>query len=163
MRRLVRSTGEELGEGLRILVGKPGLDGHSNGAEQVAVRARDAGFEVVYQGIRLTPDEIVAAAVAEDVHLVGLSILSGSHLELVPEVLRGLRAAGAGDVPVIVGGIIPERDAATLREAGVAMVFTPKDFGLDDIMAQLVGVIRRARGLAPLEPAPARPAAVSQP
>ncbi|WP_246069830.1 protein meaA [Humibacillus xanthopallidus] len=155
VRDLVARTGEELGEKLRILVGKPGLDGHSNGAEQVAVRARDAGFEVVYQGIRLTPEQIVAAAVAEDVHLVGLSILSGSHMELVPEVLRGLREAGAGDVPVIVGGIIPEGDAAALRAAGVAMVFTPKDFGLNDIMSELVGVIRRSRGLADLEVAPA--------
>ncbi|MBC9821629.1 protein meaA [Terrabacter sp. MAHUQ-38] len=155
VRRLVARTGEELGEKLRVLVGKPGLDGHSNGAEQVAVRARDAGFEVVYQGIRLTPEQIVAAAVAEDVHLVGLSILSGSHMELVPEVLRGLEEAGAGDVPVIVGGIIPESDAAALRAAGVAMVFTPKDFGLNDIMGEMVGVIRSARGLAPLETAPA--------
>ena len=155
VRELVARTGEELGEKLRILVGKPGLDGHSNGAEQVAVRARDAGFEVVYQGIRLTPEQIVAAAVAEDVHLVGISILSGSHMELVPEVLRGLREAGAGDVPVIVGGIIPESDAAALRAAGVAMVFTPKDFGLNDIMGEMVGVIRAARGLAPLESAPA--------
>ena len=155
VRDQVARTGADLGEKLRILVGKPGLDGHSNGAEQVAVRARDAGFEVVYQGIRLTPEQIVAAAVAEDVHLVGLSILSGSHMELVPDVLRGLREAGAGDVPVIVGGIIPERDAAALRDAGVAMVFTPKDFGLNDIMGELVGVIRRARGLADLEVAPA--------
>lgn len=152
---VVARTGDELGEKLRILVGKPGLDGHSNGAEQVAVRARDAGFEVVYQGIRLTPKQIVAAAVAEDVHLVGLSILSGSHMELVPEVLRGLREAGAGDVPVIVGGIIPESDAAALRAAGVAMVFTPKDFGLNDIMAEMVGVIRAARGLPFLEATPA--------
>ncbi len=113
------------------------------------------GFEVVYQGIRLTPEQIVAAAVAEDVHLVGLSILSGSHMELVPDVLRGLREAGAGDVPVIVGGIIPESDAAALRAAGVAMVFTPKDFGLNEIMGELVGVIRRSRGLADLEAAPA--------
>lgn len=155
VRDLVARTGDELGEKLRILVGKPGLDGHSNGAEQVAVRARDAGFEVVYQGIRLTPGQIVAAAVAEDVHLVGLSILSGSHMELVPEVLRGLREAGAGDVPVIVGGIIPESDAAALRAAGVAMVFTPKDFGLNDIMAEIVGVIRTARGLPVLEATPA--------
>jgi (2R)-ethylmalonyl-CoA mutase len=154
VRATVARTGEQLGEKLRILVGKPGLDGHSNGAEQVAVRARDAGFEVVYQGIRLTPEQIVAAAVAEDVHLVGLSILSGSHMELVPEVLRGLEAAGAGDVPVIVGGIIPESDAAALRAAGVAMVFTPKDFGLNDIMGEMVGVIRTARGLAPLEVVP---------
>jgi (2R)-ethylmalonyl-CoA mutase len=153
VRRLVARTGEELGEKLRILVGKPGLDGHSNGAEQVAVRARDAGFEVVYQGIRLTPEQIVAAAVAEDVHLVGLSILSGSHMELVPEVLGGLEAAGAGDVPVVVGGIIPESDATALRAAGVAMVFTPKDFGLNEIMSEMVGVIRAARGLAPVEAA----------
>ncbi len=153
VRDLVARTGDDLGEKLRILVGKPGLDGHSNGAEQVAVRARDAGFEVVYQGIRLTPEQIVSAAVAEDVHLVGLSILSGSHMELVPEVLRGLEAAGAADLPVIVGGIIPESDAAALKAAGVAMVFTPKDFGLNDIMGEMVGVIRAARGLAPLETA----------
>ncbi len=118
VRDKVRTTGEELGGRLRLLVGKPGLDGHSNGAEQVAVRARDAGFEVIYQGIRLTPDQIVAAAVAEDVHCVGLSILSGSHMELVPDVLDGLRAAGLEDVPVIVGGIIPESDGRRLRRAG---------------------------------------------
>ena len=147
VREDVRRTGEELGGRLRLLVGKPGLDGHSNGAEQVAVRARDAGFEVVYQGIRLTPDEIVAAAVAEDVHLVGLSILSASHLELVPEVLRGLREAGSGEVPVVVGGIIPESDAATLLAQGVSAVFTPKDFGLNDIMVRFVQVIRASRGL----------------
>ena len=132
---------------LRLLVGKPGLDGHSNGAEQMAVRARDAGFEVVYQGIRLTPAEIVAAAVAEDVHCVGLSILSGSHLSLVPDVLDGLRAAGAADVPVVVGGIIPEADAAVLRRLGVAAVFTPKDFAITDIMGAFVHVIRAAHGL----------------
>lgn len=147
VRQLVADTGAELGEKLRVLVGKPGLDGHSNGAEQVAVRARDAGFEVVYQGIRLTPEQIVGAAVAEDVHLVGLSILSGSHMELVPEVLERMREAGAGDVPVIVGGIIPEADAARLKELGVAEVFTPKDFGLNDIMARFVDVIRASRGL----------------
>ena len=105
-------TADELGVGkLRLLVGKPGLDGHSNGAEQIAVRARDAGFEVVYQGIRLTPEQIVSAALAEDVHCVGLSILSGSHAELVPDVLDRLREAGAADIPVIVGGIIPNADA----------------------------------------------------
>ncbi|MGL4178558.1 MAG: protein meaA [Dermatophilaceae bacterium] len=147
VRDAVSRTGAELGERLRVLVGKPGLDGHSNGAEQVAVRARDAGFEVVYQGIRLTPEQIAAAAVAEDVHLVGLSILSGSHMELVPDVLDRLRAAGAGDVPVVVGGIIPESDAARLRELGVAAVFTPKDVGLNDIMARFVDVIRTSRGL----------------
>ncbi|OFE14658.1 protein meaA [Humibacillus sp. DSM 29435] len=151
VRDAVRRTEHELGERLRLLVGKPGLDGHSNGAEQVAVRARDAGFEVIYQGIRLTPEQIVAAAVAEDVHLVGLSILSGSHLELVPAVLRGLAEAGAADVPVVVGGIIPEPDAAALRAAGVAMVFTPKHFGLTEIMGQLVEVVRASRGLDPLE------------
>ena len=148
VRERVRATGQELGSRLRLLVGKPGLDGHSNGAEQVAVRARDAGFEVIYQGIRLTPDEIVAAAVAEDVHCVGLSILSGSHMELVPHVLDGLKAAGAGEVPVIVGGIIPERDAEALRDLGVAAVFTPKDFGLTQIMGGIVDAIRTSRGLA---------------
>ncbi len=147
VREEVRRTGEELGGRLRLLVGKPGLDGHSNGAEQVAVRARDAGFEVVYQGIRLTPEQIVAAAVAEDVHCVGLSILSGSHMELVPAVLEGLRDAGVGDVPVIVGGIIPSGDAVRLKELGVAAVFTPKDFGLTEIMGGIVEAIRRAHGL----------------
>ncbi len=143
----VRRTGEELGGRLRLLVGKPGLDGHSNGAEQVAVRARDAGFEVVYQGIRLTPEQIVSAAVAEDVHCVGISILSGSHMELVPAVLDGMREQGLGDVPVIVGGIIPSGDAGRLRELGVAAVFTPKDFGLTEIMAGVVEAIRTANGL----------------
>ncbi len=147
VREQVRATGVELGTRLRLLVGKPGLDGHSNGAEQVAVRARDAGFEVIYQGIRLTPEQIVAAAVAEDVHCVGLSILSGSHMQLVPRVLDGLRAAGAGDLPVIVGGIIPESDAEALRALGVAAVFTPKDFGLTQIMGGIVDVIRTSRGL----------------
>ena len=147
VRERVRQTGEELGGRLRLLVGKPGLDGHSNGAEQVAVRARDAGFEVVYQGIRLTPEQIVAAAVAEDVHCVGLSILSGSHMELVPDVLDGLREQGLGDVPVIVGGIIPSADAARLKEMGVAAVFTPKDFGLTEIMAGILEAIRKAHQL----------------
>ncbi|MCR1781770.1 protein meaA [Nocardioides carbamazepini] len=147
VREAVRTTGEELGGRLRLLVGKPGLDGHSNGAEQVAVRARDAGFEVIYQGIRLTPEQIVAAAVAEDVHCVGLSILSGSHMELVPAVLDGLAAAGMGDVPVIVGGIIPESDGKALVELGVAAVYTPKDFGLTEIMGGIVQVIRKANGL----------------
>ncbi|MEV7431157.1 protein meaA [Nocardioides sp. NPDC092400] len=148
VRERVQATGEELGGRLRLLVGKPGLDGHSNGAEQVAVRARDAGFEVIYQGIRLTPEQIVSAAVAEDVHCVGLSILSGSHMELVPAVLEGLREAGMGDVPVIVGGIIPDSDGRRLVEQGVAAVYTPKDFGLTEIMGGIVDVIRRANGLA---------------
>jgi ethylmalonyl-CoA mutase len=147
VRRRVEETGNEIGGRLRLLVGKPGLDGHSNGAEQVAVRARDAGFEVVYQGIRLTPDQIVAAAVAEDVHCVGLSILSGSHLELVPAVLVGLEQAGLGDVPVIVGGIIPDADARRLIDAGVAAVYTPKDFGLNQIVGGIVEVIREAHDL----------------
>ncbi|HEU4489647.1 MAG TPA: protein meaA, partial [Jiangellales bacterium] len=150
VRAAVRRTGEELGGGrLRLLVGKPGLDGHSNGAEQVAVRARDAGFEVVYQGIRLTPAQIVAAAVQEDVHCVGLSVLSGSHMQLVPAVLRGLRDAGLSDVPVVLGGIVPAEDAAELHAMGVAEVFTPKDFGLTEIMARIVEAIRSAHGLAP--------------
>jgi (2R)-ethylmalonyl-CoA mutase len=148
VRERVAATADALGLArLRMLVGKPGLDGHSNGAEQIAVRARDAGFEVVYQGIRLTPAQIVAAAVAEDVNLVGLSVLSGSHLAAVPAVLDGLRAAGLADVPVVVGGIIPAADEATLREAGVARVFTPKDFALTGIVDDLVTVVREAAGL----------------
>ncbi|MBO8187032.1 protein meaA [Streptomyces spirodelae] len=149
VRRHVERTAIELGVGkLRLLVGKPGLDGHSNGAEQIAVRARDAGFEVVYQGIRLTPEEIVSAALAEDVHCVGLSILSGSHAELVPDVLERMREAGASDVPVIVGGIIPSADARALREAGVAAVFTPKDFGITRIIGRIVDEIRTQHKLA---------------
>ncbi len=147
VRQLVKQTGEEMGTHLRFLVGKPGLDGHSNGAEQVAVRARDAGFEVIYQGIRLTAAEIVAAAVAEDVHVVGLSILSGSHMELVPQILKGLADAGIDSVPVIVGGIIPDSDARKLKDMGVAAVFTPKDFGLNAIMTDVVAQIRKANGL----------------
>ena len=143
----VRATAVELGTArLRMLVGKPGLDGHSNGAEQIAMRARDAGFEVVYQGIRLTPAQIVAAAVEEDVDIVGLSVLSGSHLAAVPAVLDGLREAGS-KVPVVVGGIIPDRDAASLRAAGVARVFTPKDFALTEIVSELVTVVRESNGL----------------
>lgn len=146
----VKATGGEIGQRLRMLVGKPGLDGHSNGAEQIAVRARDAGFEVIYQGIRLTPAQIVAAAVAEDVQVVGLSILSGSHMELVPDVVRGLTEAGLDDVPVVVGGIIPDADAAALRAEGVAAVFTPKDYDSTTIMGQIVEAIRAAKGLGPV-------------
>jgi ethylmalonyl-CoA mutase len=144
VRERVRAAGEEIGSKLRMLVGKPGLDGHSNGAEQVAVRARDVGFEVVYQGIRLTPSQIVAAAVQEGVHVVGLSVLSGSHLEVVPAVVDGLRAAGADDVPVVVGGIIPPEDAAVLRERGVAAVFTPKDYRLTEMMGGIVDLVLAA-------------------
>ncbi|WP_181764728.1 protein meaA [Streptomyces albidus (ex Kaewkla and Franco 2022)] len=152
VRRQVELTAGELGVGkLRLLVGKPGLDGHSNGAEQIAVRARDAGFEVIYQGIRLTPEQISSAAVAEDVHCVGLSILSGSHAELVPDVLVRLRDAGAHEVPVIVGGIIPSADAEALRAAGVAAVFTPKDFGITEIIGRIVNEIRTANKLDPME------------
>ncbi|WP_264198832.1 protein meaA [Streptomyces violascens] len=152
VREKVARTASDLGSGrLRLLVGKPGLDGHSNGAEQIAVRARDAGFEVVYQGIRLTPEQIVSAALAEDVHCVGLSILSGSHAELVPDVLVRLREAGAPDIPVIAGGIIPPADAEELRKAGVAAVFTPKDFGITEIIGRIVDEIRKANKLDPLE------------
>ena len=147
VRQRVRDTGTELGGRLKFLVGKPGLDGHSNGAEQIAVRARDAGFEVIYSGIRLTPAQIVAAAVEEDVHVVGLSVLSGSHLAVVPEVLDGLRAAGLTDVPLVVGGIVPDADATRLRELGVARVFTPKDFQLTGVLDQVVDAIREAHGL----------------
>jgi (2R)-ethylmalonyl-CoA mutase len=147
VREKVRQTGEELGTRLRLLVGKPGLDGHSNGAEQIAVRARDAGFEVIYQGIRLTPAEIVAAAIAEDVHCIGLSILSGSHMELVPDVQKAMAEAGIGDVPLIVGGIIPDSDARKMEGSGVAAVFTPKDFGMTAIMDRIVDEIRKANDL----------------
>jgi (2R)-ethylmalonyl-CoA mutase len=147
VRDLVRSTGEQLGRRLKLLVGKPGLDGHSNGAEQIAVRARDVGFEVIYQGIRLTPAQIVSAAVEEDVHVVGLSILSGSHMELIPDVLRGMQEAGIEDVPVVVGGIVPEGDARKLREMGVAAVYTPKDYGITEIMRGMVDIVRTANGL----------------
>ncbi|MGQ4476817.1 protein meaA [Streptomyces sp. SAS_276] len=151
VRRKVDVTARDMGVGkLRFLVGKPGLDGHSNGAEQIAVRARDAGFEVVYQGIRLTPEQIVDAALAEDVHAVGLSILSGSHAQLVPDVLERLRVAGATDIPVIAGGIIPHGDADTLRAAGVAAVFTPKDFDITGIIGRIVDEIRKANKLDPL-------------
>jgi (2R)-ethylmalonyl-CoA mutase len=145
VQKRVRDLGAELGRPLKFLVGKPGLDGHSNGAEQIAVRARDAGFEVVYSGIRLTPAQIVAAAVEEDVDIVGLSILSGSHLSVVPEVVEGLRTAGLDDVPVVAGGIIPEPDAVILRAAGVARVFTPKDFEITDVLGQIVDAIVEAR------------------
>ncbi len=128
----------------RLLVAKPGLDGHSNGAEQIAVAARDAGFEVVYDGIRLTPEQIAAAALDEDVDVIGISILSGSHLELVPEVLGELRARGV-DAPVVVGGIIPEQDQDKLLAAGVAIVFTPKDFRVGDILAEMAALARHHR------------------
>ncbi len=147
VRQRVRETGEALGGRLKFLVGKPGLDGHSNGAEQIAVRARDAGFEVIYSGIRLTPSQIVSAAVEEDVHVVGLSVLSGSHLSVVPDVLTGMRTAGLTDVPLVVGGIVPDADAVRLRELGVARVFTPKDFQMSRVLDQVVDAIREAHDL----------------
>jgi (2R)-ethylmalonyl-CoA mutase len=148
LRDEVARVSEALGRNLKILVGKPGLDGHSNGAEQIAVRARDAGMEVVYEGIRLTPAQIARSAVDEGVHVIGLSILSGSHRELIPTVLEALREAGGDDIPVVVGGIIPEADVAPLREAGVAAVYTPKDFDLSRIMADIVALVAERNGIA---------------
>ncbi|MEX1178982.1 MAG: protein meaA [Nitriliruptor sp.] len=139
-RRRVAAVEQQLGRRLRILVGKPGLDGHSNGAEQVAIRARDLGMEVIYEGIRLTPSQIVRAAVDEDVHVVGLSILSGSHLALIPQVMEGLTAEGH-EVPVVAGGIIPPEDERKLREAGVAAVFTPKDYDLTETLAEVAEMV----------------------
>ncbi|HEY7267785.1 MAG TPA: protein meaA [Solirubrobacterales bacterium] len=140
VRDRVKAVSDEIGHPIRILVGKPGLDGHSNGAEQIAVRARDVGMEVIYQGIRLTPEQIVSSAVQEDVDVVGLSILSGSHRELVPRVVELLREQGA-DIPVVVGGIIPAVDAAAMREAGVDGVYTPKDFEINRIMGEIAELV----------------------
>jgi ethylmalonyl-CoA mutase len=147
VRELVRNTGEELGRPLRLLIGKPGLDGHSNGAEQIAVKGRDAGFEIVYEGIRLTPSHIARAAQEEGVHLIGLSVLSGSHMELVEDIRAELKKMGAGDLPLIIGGIIPEEDARVLKANGVQAVFTPKDVDMNAIMADMVNIIRRGHGL----------------
>jgi (2R)-ethylmalonyl-CoA mutase len=147
LREKVERVSETLGRRVKILVGKPGLDGHSNGAEQVAVRARDAGFDVVYEGIRLTPSQIAKSAVDEGVHVVGLSILSGSHMELIPDVIRELEEAGA-DVPVVVGGIIPVADEKKLLEAGVARVYTPKDFQVTNIMSDIVDLVAERHGAA---------------
>jgi (2R)-ethylmalonyl-CoA mutase len=141
LRREVGAVSRRLGRPLKLLVGKPGLDGHSNGAEQIAVRARDAGFAVVYQGIRSTPEEIVASALEEAVDVVGLSILSGSHVELVGEVLKRMVARGLGRIPVVVGGIVPPHDAERLRAAGVARVYTPKDYALNAIISDLVALV----------------------
>ena len=148
LRERVEEVSEALGRRIKILVGKPGLDGHSNGAEQIAVRARDAGMDVVYEGIRLTPARIAAAAVQEGVHVVGLSILSGSHAELIPSVLEELSDAGAGDVPVVVGGIIPPADERALLAAGVARVYTPKDFEVSKIMGDIVDLVVERHGAA---------------
>jgi (2R)-ethylmalonyl-CoA mutase len=148
VREEVDRVSEALGRRLKILVGKPGLDGHSNGAEQIAVRARDVGMDVVYEGIRLTPGQIARSAVDEGVHVIGLSILSGSHRELIPMVIAALREAGAADVPVVVGGIIPEADVAPLKAAGVAAVYTPKDFNITQIMRDIVALVAEGRGVA---------------
>jgi (2R)-ethylmalonyl-CoA mutase len=148
LRDEVERVSDALGRRLKFLVGKPGLDGHSNGAEQIAVRARDAGMDVVYEGIRLTPSQIATSASQEGVHVVGLSILSGSHRELIPAVLEALDAAGAGDVPVVVGGIIPESDAARLRAAGVAAVYTPKDWDLNQMIRDIVALVAERHGIA---------------
>jgi ethylmalonyl-CoA mutase len=153
-RRRVDAVSEALGKRLKMLVGKPGLDGHSNGAEQIAVRARDVGIEVVYQGIRLTPEQIVNSALEEDVDVVGLSILSGSHRQLVPEIVRSLREEGI-DVPVVVGGIIPPPDAEALREAGVERVYTPKDFDLNQIMGDIVELVAERNGVDSVAGSPA--------
>jgi (2R)-ethylmalonyl-CoA mutase len=149
----VERISEALGRRIKLLVGKPGLDGHSNGAEQIAVRARDCGMEVVYEGIRLTPAQIVTSAVQEGVHVVGLSILSGSHAELIPAVLSALREAGAGEVPVVVGGIIPELDAQALLQAGVAAVYTPKDWDLNRTIADIVALVGERYGVGAVAPA----------
>ncbi|MDH3624537.1 MAG: protein meaA [Myxococcales bacterium] len=144
--RLRKRLGElevRMGRRPKLLVGKPGLDGHSNGAEQIAIKARDVGFDVVYEGIRVSPEQIVASALEEGVHLIGLSILSGSHLALVPEIVERLREAGLSDIPVVVGGIIPEADTERLRREGVAAVYTPKDFELDHIMSDLIDLVDR--------------------
>ena len=141
LRTRVDAVSDKLGRRIKMLVGKPGLDGHSNGAEQIAVRARDSGIEVVYEGIRLTPAQIVNAALEEGVHVVGLSILSGSHLSLVVDVLERMKAVGLGHIPVVAGGIIPPEDAATLKAAGCARIFTPKDYDLTTIMADIVELV----------------------
>jgi (2R)-ethylmalonyl-CoA mutase len=138
----VDRVSKKLGRRMTFLVGKPGLDGHSNGAEQIAVRARDAGMQVVYEGIRLTPEEIVDAAKKEKAHVIGLSILSGSHMPLVKDVVDRIKDAGL-DVPVVAGGIIPPEDAAELEKAGVAAVYTPKDFELNRIMEDLVRIVEQ--------------------
>lgn len=141
VREMVAAVSSKLGRQLKFLVGKPGLDGHSNGAEQIAVRARDCGMDVVYDGIRLTPEQIVKSAQEGDVHVVGLSILSGSHVPLVEDVMKRMREAGLSDIPVVVGGIIPPEDEVALRAAGVAAIYTPKDFQITDIMADVVRLV----------------------
>ena len=143
LREAVTLLSKRLGRPLTFLVGKPGLDGHSNGAEQIAVRARDVGIETVYEGIRLTPEQIVKAASENDVHIVGLSILSGSHVPLVQDIMARMQRAGLDHIPIIVGGIIPAEDENILRQCGVAAIYTPKDFQLNEIMAEIVELVDR--------------------
>ena len=150
VRERVRATSDELGRPLRLLIGKPGLDGHSNGAEQIAVKGRDSGFEIVYEGIRLTPSQIARAAQEEGVHLIGLSVLSGSHLELVEDIHNELEAIGCKDIPLVIGGIIPQDDARQLLDRGLKAVFTPKDVDMNIIMNTMVTIIRQVNGLEPL-------------
>ena len=150
IRAQVSKTGEELGRPLRLLIGKPGLDGHSNGAEQIAVKGRDVGFEIVYEGIRLTPEQIAKAALEEGVHLIGLSVLSGSHLEMVEDVFARLDQVGLKGLPVVIGGIIPESDASLLKERGIAAVYTPKDIDMNGIMVDILNLIRKANDLKPV-------------
>ena len=147
LRDEVARVSDALGRRIKMLVGKPGLDGHSNGAEQIAVRARDVGLDVVYEGIRLTPSQIVTSALQEGVHVIGLSILSGSHRELIPDIVRALAEAGV-DAPVVVGGIIPEADVGPLKAAGVAAVYTPKDFDLTQIMRDVVALVAERNDIA---------------
>ena len=143
VRDKVKDVNKRLGRPIKILVGKPGLDGHSNGAEQIAVRARDVGMEVIYHGIRLTPDEIVSTVEQEDVDLIGLSILSGSHLTVVPRIIEIMKEKGCGNTPLIVGGIIPDEDHATLKKSGVRAVYTPKDYSLNKIMEDFANIVSK--------------------
>ncbi|MFO7641143.1 MAG: methylmalonyl-CoA mutase family protein, partial [Candidatus Competibacteraceae bacterium] len=150
IRTEVTKTGEAMGRPLRLLIGKPGLDGHSNGAEQIAVKGRDVGFEIVYEGIRLTPEQIAKAALEEGVHLIGLSVLSGSHVEMVEDVFNQLDQVGLKHLPVVIGGIIPESDAKLLKERGIAAVYTPKDIDMNGIMVDILNLIRKDHDLQPV-------------
>lgn len=150
IRTQVKNTGEILGRPLRILIGKPGLDGHSNGAEQIAVKSRDVGFEIIYEGIRLTPEQIAKTALEEGVHLIGLSVLSGSHIEMVEDIFLQLEKLGLGNIPVVIGGIIPELDANLLKSRGVSAVYTPKDIDMNVIMIDILNIIRARNNLQPV-------------
>jgi (2R)-ethylmalonyl-CoA mutase len=142
--RKIKQLGEALGRNVKLLVGKPGLDGHSNGAEQVAIKARDVGMDVVYEGIRLTPAQIAESALQEGVHVVGLSILSGSHLELVPEVIHCMKERGLDNIPVVLGGIIPKADYEKMDQAVIQRVYAPKDYDLNKIMSEIADIVAEA-------------------